>query len=336
MIWTVIVQVLMVLWAYPPPTAQRKVRIRLLITAGTIAVMVALFLLAPILPEDSTDFAARYAGVPDISAYLCVYVVAFAWMQGEIVFLCLRTIQVGGRIWLRRGLRTTAAGAILGLVYCAVKASDVIFATTGLADPVRWEDIARLAVGIGVLLPPIGWTMPSWGPRLSEVRAWAADVRNYRQLAPLWSIMHSTFPDKDLDPPQGLAARIALRDLRDWRLPRRLALIWDSMLELQPYRDPDRERSMALDGRSDRGEPGPQAAAEAEILLTALATYRQNPRPREPLAPTVPVAVPARETADGEHPANELDWLVAVSRAVRRHPALVPGTARATEPSSVK
>jgi Family of unknown function (DUF6545) len=334
MIWTVIVQVLMLLWAYPPLDARRKVRIRLLIATGTVVVMATLFLLAPIQPEDSTDFAARFAGVPIISAYLCVYILAFAWMQGEIVYLCLRTIQVGGRIWLRRGLRTTAAGAVLGLVYCLVRASDVIFASTGLADPVRWEDIARLAVGIGVVLPPIGWTMPSWGPRLSGARLWAADVRNYWRLYPLWFIMHSTFADKDLDPPQGLATRIALRDLRDWRLPRRLALIWDCMLELQPYRDPGLERSMAeLERRSDRRQLSRRATAEAEILLDALARYRQHLREGEPPVPTVAAATPSHESVDGEHLSTELGWLVAVSRAVRRHPARMHGTERAAEPS---
>lgn len=323
MIWTVIIQILMVLWAYPPPVARRKVRIRLLIAAGTIAVMVTVFLLAPILPEDSTDFAARFAGVPYISAYLCVYILAFAWMQSEIVYLCLRTSRVGGRIWLRRGLRTTAGGAVLGLVYCAVRASDVIAATTGLANPVRWEDLARLAVGVGVLLPPIGWTMPSWGPQLSRARAYLANVRSYWGLYPLWSVMRSTFADKDLDPPQGLAARVALRDVSDWRLPRRLAFIWDCTLELRPYRDADLDRAVA-------GTAGlrQRAAAEADSLLAALTAYRQHERPDGPSALAAPAAVPSREAGGREQLSSELDWLVAVARAVRRHSGLIPEPAR--------
>jgi hypothetical protein len=335
MIWTVIVQILMVLWAYPPADARPKVRIRILIASATVAVMVTLFLLAPIQPEDSTDFAARFAGVPYISAYLCVYVLAFAWMQGEIVYLCLRTIRVGGRVWLRRGLRATAAGAVLGLVYCLVRASDVIFAVTGLADPVRWEDVARLAVGIGVVLPPIGWTMPSWGPRLGRVRAWAANVRIYRQLYPLWSVMYITFADKDLDPPQGLAARITLRDLSDWALPRRLALIWDCTLELQPYRDPGLERSTAgPGGHPDRRELGRRAAVEAEILLAALAAYRRNPGQGGP-PPAAPAAVRPDEEAGRGHLSGELDWLVAVSQAVRRQDRILGTAHRRTAPDRV-
>ncbi len=157
--------------------------------------------------DDHSRYAlSLFAGVPAISAYLCIYIVAFAWMQSEIVCLSLRTIRVGGRIWLRRGLRTTAAGAVLGLVYCVVRASDVITAATGFANPVRWEDIARLAVGIGVVLPPIGWTMPSWGPRLSRARVWAANVRDYWHFYPLWSAKRAD-PGDDL-----ISALIQARD----------------------------------------------------------------------------------------------------------------------------
>lgn len=312
MIWTVIVQVMTVIWAYPPPVAAPKVKVRLLIAAVTIAVMVALFLLAPKVPEDSTTFAARFAGVREISAYLCVYVLAFAWMQGEIVLLCLRVSQAGGRIWLRRGLRATAVGAVLGLVYCVVRASDVIFGVTGLANPVRWEDVARLAVGIGVLLPPIGWTMPSWGPRLGQAALWASNVVSYWRLYPLWSLLYASFPDKDLDPPRGLATRVALRDLSGWRLPRRLALIWDCILELQPYRNPSEGRSTAgAAGHPGRRARAEQAAGEADILLAALAAYRRGE------APAVPVADMPAEMPDGQL-SGELRRLVALSRAVRR------------------
>jgi len=317
MIWTVIVQVMMVLWTYPPPVAVPKVKIRLLIAAVTIAIMVTLFLLAPKVQEDSTTFAARFAGVREIAAYLCVYTLAFAWMQGEIVLLCFRTSQVGGRIWLRRGLRATAVGAVLGLVYCMVRASDVIFGVTGLANPVRWEDVARLAVGIGVVLPPVGWTMPSWGPRLDEARLWVGNVVNYWHLYPLWSVLYAAFPDKDLDPPEGLATRIALRDLSDWRLPRRLVLIWDCILELQPYRNPGKERSVTgLDGRrSGRRARSERATEEADILLATLAVYQQGGAP----ASAVPAVGSPMEITDG-HLSSELRQLVALSRAVRRHP----------------
>ena len=317
MVWTVIVQVMMVLWAYPPPVAAPKVKIRLLIAAVTIAIMVTLFLLAPKVPEDSTNFAARFAGVKEIAAYLCVYTLAFAWMQGEIVVLCLRTSRVGGRIWLRRGLRATAVGAVLGLVYCVVRASDVVFGVTGLANPVQWEDVARLAVGIGVILPPIGWTMPSWGPRLDEARLWVGNVVNYWRLYPLWLVLYAAFPDKDLDPPEGLARRIALRDLSDWRLPRRLVLIWDCILELQPYQNAGEQQPVTgLAGRgSGHQTRSERATEEAGILLAALAVHQRDGAS----ALAVPAVGSSLEITDGLV-SSELRPLVDLSRAVRRHP----------------
>lgn len=320
MIWTVIVQVLMVQWAYPPGTVRARITVRVAVAAVTVAVMVTLFFLAPPLPEDNTNFAALYAGRPYITAYLCVYIAAFGWMQGEIVYLCLRTIKVGGRAWLRRGLRATAAGAMLGLVYCLVRVSDVVAATTGAGDPTRWENVARLAVGIGVLLPPIGWTMPSWGPRLTVTRGWAANIAAYWRLYPLWSLLHAAFPDKDLDAPRGLTARIAFRDLRAWRIPRRLALIWDCMLELRPYRDPGLEQSAAPLG----------ADGEAEVLLAALDAYRQS-RERQPAgtSPDLAAAAPPDEAAR-EQLSGELGWLVAVSQAVSRRPGRAAGGTRTT------
>jgi hypothetical protein len=172
--------------------------------------------------------------------------------------------------------------------------------------------------------------MPSWGPRLSALRAWQANVRIYWHLYPLWSVIHETFADKDLDPPQGLTARVALRDLSDWRLPRRLALIWDCMLELQPYRDADLDRSIAASGES--GNRGQRAAAEAAIVLAALAAYRQNQRQGGPSASPAPVASPPHEAGGRERLSSELDWLVAVARAVRRRPARMPEPGRTAEP----
>jgi hypothetical protein len=333
MIWTVTVQVMMVLWAYPPDRARAKVRTRLLIAAATIAAMTALFALAPVLPEDSTDFAARFAGRPYITAYLCVYIVAFGWMQGEIVYLCLRTIQVGGRAWLRRGLRLNAAGAILGLVYCLVRTSDVVTATTGIANPVRWEDVARLAVGIGVLLPPIGWTMPSWGPQLTGPRGWAVNAWAYWQLYPLWSVLRGTFADKDLDPapPRGLAARVAVRDLR-WRMTRRLALIWDGTLELRPYRDPALEPARRASAAGGRRGTRQRADAEAESLLAALDAYRQSQQQDGAAQPDRAAGTPPGDSAR-EQLASELGWLIAVSRAVSRRRGRTPRTARETDPA---
>jgi hypothetical protein len=142
-------------------------------------------------------------------------------------------------------------------------------------------------------------------------------VINYWHLYPLWSVLSAAFPDKDLDPPKGLAARIALRDLRDWRLPRRLVLIWDCMLELQPYRNPGEERSVTgLDGRrSGRRARSERATGEAEILLAALAVCQQDGAP----ASAVPAVGSSLEITDG-HLSSELRQLVALSRAIRRHP----------------
>jgi hypothetical protein len=232
--FTMALQVLLLLWLHSRKDAWARIRLSSLAFAVVLAAMVALFLLTPIAPENTTDFAESNAGQPYYAAYLLLYVITFAVMQIEVFRLCARYARRCGRPWLRWGLRTAMAGAALGLIYCLARTADVAGALSGL-DPRSWEPTAQIGASGGEILYLIGWTMPSWGPRLSSAWAWIADYRAHRQLYGLWAALYRLTPQIALDPPRSRISDILnIRDL-GFRLHRRVIEIQDGYLALRPY-----------------------------------------------------------------------------------------------------
>ncbi len=307
--WLGVVLGVLLRWSYPG-RARRVVRAHALAGAAVVAGMGGLFAAAPDFAEDPVDFAARHAASPWVGAYLTLYAAAFAAVQVEVGVLCLRQACAGGGPWLRRGLRLTSAGTLLGLLYCATRVSDVAAAVSGV-DPTRWESVARLASSVGVLLPLVGWTMPSWGPRLSAALCWRAHARAYRRLYPLWSTLAAATPGIVLDPSG--ARRRAARDV-EWRLSRRVVEIHDALGEARARQDPSVRESAERAGR-DMGLTGArlEAAVEAEVLAAALAA------PAPAAASAQPGSI-AEGAAGGRDLEADLAWLCALSKAVERRP----------------
>jgi len=326
MVFAATVQVLLLFWSYPPERAWPKARRRLIAAGIVVTLMVGLFLSAPRTEERPTDFVARYAGEPHIAAYLLIYIAAFAVVQTELTVLCLRYARAGGRPWLRRGLRITAAGAVLGLVYCVARLADVIGAPMGL-DPMRWEVVARLSAGLGVLLPPIGWTIPSWGPRLSAVGGWFGRYRAYRRLYPLWAALYAATPDIALDPPaSALADRLTLRDLK-FRLYGRVIEIRDGHLALRAYLDPAVAEAARREGEAaGLDDERLRALVVAAQLRAALDAKARGATPAEPV--DEPLGRPG-----GADLSDEIASLVRTSVAFARSP-LVATVGVATGPTA--
>jgi hypothetical protein len=302
------VQVLLLWWANPAETARRKARRRYLFLVAVAVCLLVLFVLAGPTESRSSDFVATYAGRPHFAVYLVAYLAAFATGLVDIIRICWPYARLVGRGSLRVGLRTTAAGAVVGLVYCAARAMDVIGHAAGW-NVLRWEFIIPLSSSLGALLVIVGLTMPAWVPRVSALAGTGRRLRQLRQLRPLWSELTDAVP----------AVRLSAdaRSRGPWRpgqrLHRRVIEIYDARHALRPYLDD----AVADDARQHGEAEGLRgddlaAAVEAAKLRAGLAAARTDARPRRPEQPVGP-------TADIDE-AREVEQLTRVARAFARSP----------------
>src|SRR5215471_11947520 len=220
--YSVAIQVLVLLWAHPLKRALPMIRRRVLFFALVLISMITLFLAA-----GSTrgirveDFLLHYADRPLIAAYLTIFLIALIIGLVAIMQLCLRYSRVAGNIWLRRGLRISAVASALGLGYCACRIGTAVSGLLGLPRGI-WELGVALFGGIGGILGIIGLTIPAWGPRLAASRGRLERYHAYYQLYPLWAAVSHAVPEVILSTgEQPAIARFALKDL-DFRLYRRV------------------------------------------------------------------------------------------------------------------
>jgi len=219
-----------------------------------------------------------------------------------------RVARAGGHPWLHRGLRLVAAGSLIALGYCFGKGAFVIGAWLGV-DLLTLSDLGTACACLGAIVITIGFTIPSWGPRLTVAAEAVTRARAYLQLYPLWQLLYRTLPDIALDPPRSRREDLlGLRDL-DYRLYRRLIEIRDGRLALAPYMAP---ADVAVDELAARHRLPADAVREALQIRDAV--HRLSAQEVTDRRPGAPVT-----TADGQH--DDLAWLVQVSTALRRLPA---------------
>jgi hypothetical protein len=256
-----------------------------------IATMTTLFLTCPALVESAT-FNPADAASWQFSCYLVVYCVAFGACQTATSRLCLLMAAAGGPPWPRRGLRATAAGAVTGLLYCAIRLMDAAPSSWGI--PLVPEAAARVLIAVGVALPLIGWQLPSWGPEAVDRRQTLADRRSTRRLRALWSDIAAAVPQVILteEPTEMRAPQRAA-----FRCTRRQAEIWDGYRLLRPH--------------LDRTLP-PQPAAAAGWFAEALAAHRLSTDP-----PQAPDSSAVREAPQAVA-SMDADWLCRVADEYRK------------------
>lgn len=180
--------------------------------------------------------------------------------------------------FLRIGLRLISYGAAFGLAYCLEKGFYIAARNAGY-EPIPadvQEQMSPLLTGPGCVLMLIGFTIPSWGPRMAAGRVWLQRLRTYRQLYPLWRVLYEATPDIALDPEQ--AHRGSVRDL-EYRLVRRVVEIRDGWLALRPYFDAQVAREAAA-------RCGPQGreredAVHAAVLAAAVRAKARADKPAE-------------------------------------------------------
>ncbi|MEU7870119.1 MAB_1171c family putative transporter [Dactylosporangium sp. NPDC049140] len=257
------IQCIIIFWTHPRAGAWRRARLRIAWVLVVLTVMTVLFTAAARQAEHPTDAAATYAHDPVYAAYLGCYIAMVGLGFLDIFRLCLPYARAAGRVWLRRGLRLTAAGAGLGLLYCAVRATTLVEGRLG-GDPRRLEAFVPVFSALGAVCVIVGLTLPSFGPRLSRVAAWQAQRRAYRQMYPLWEAVTVTVPEVVLDPAAGAGRGTGLRHV-DRRLRRRVVEIGDGLRQLRPHMD----------------DPAAGADADAGQIVSACLAYEAERRARD-------------------------------------------------------
>ncbi|OKH98414.1 hypothetical protein A6A06_30030 [Streptomyces sp. CB02923] len=318
-------QILLIHWTYPRAEARVRARRRLLLLAVVPVTMAVLFFLATLQGPPRNVFK-NPGDQPFFVAYQAAYLTAFVVGKVLVARACWHFAKLTDHAWVRRGLRIAAAGAAIELVYPAGRYADVFLTQYGW-NPLRWSDVSRTTLTVGMVLNIVGWTAPLWGPRVSAARSWLADYRSYRLLRPLWLALHQAHPEISLPSSTG-SDLSALYDLR-FHLHRRVIEIRDGCLALRGHHGdpgavlpPEKHEKHEKPGKGSAEER--RAEAEAAHIAAALAA---GPRPPGPEAdgpvgsvedPPGTDGMPVSAAAGGPDFSADVAWLVEVSRAFAR------------------
>lgn len=226
------VLVALVYWVSDPAGVWARVRWRLAVTALVMMTMFSLWVAAGVGTERrSPHYLVENAHRPLVAIYGLLYVATLLVTLGEITRICLRYAPSAGSQWVRRGLRTTAVGALIYSVTVWSRGFSMIAVHLGL-NPLKWEVLTPAAVGIGIPLIVAGLTMPSWGPQVSGLYRSLNNYHTYRTLYPLWRDLYEASPGIALHPPTRSMTHM------NYCLYRRVIEIRDGLLALRSYRDP--------------------------------------------------------------------------------------------------
>lgn len=312
-------EIMLLHFALPPATATARARKWIWVTGAAFLVMVGLF--AHTLTYDQPVLlTVEYATDPVVTAYLLIFLLLgfFAYCL-DITRLCWSFAKICGRPWLRRGLRITAVGAAVALLYSTNKIGYLVAYWAGY-QPAGERQIAAVLVTIGALLITIGLTMPAWGPTLKITRRWE-DYHSYRRLEPLWRDLITALPELELDP--ALRRRLAAVRDTDYALTRRVAEIRDGRLALRPYMDIS-VTTLAEQFADRAGLTAEQRQAAVEAAQLACALRRRAAA----LVATAPQPADELHRPDGGY-AGEVAWLTLVTD-VYAHSPVVAQTIAAT------
>ena len=285
----------LVMLAYPPEQARRRIAFRIWVSVSAAAVLVVLYSVASMRPG-SVTLNVEDARIPAVSAYLLVYLAAFVWYSVDIMRLAWRFARSTPRPWSRRGLRLAAIGASFGFLYCLNKGAFIVGYWIGFR-PTGEKAITAILILLLVVFCAAGFTLPAWGPSIDVVRRWASRRRSYRLLYPLWRDLVQASPNLVLDG-QLDHGRAPLRGV-DFALTRRVVEICDARLGLRPWISTE---AVTL--------TGDVAEDEAARIATGVAAQRRGELADDP-DPT-----PMTDPPGGYD--GQVAWLVEVGAAYQR------------------
>jgi Family of unknown function (DUF6545) len=265
-------RVMILNWRHPLERARRRTRWTVLSYGLVIAAMITLFALSPTAEEHHHDFVPTFATTHYLAEFLVLFFVVYVWSLINITYLCLRWASdtPANQPWLRRGLGLTSVGILFPIGYGTISLTTVVGSWFG-ADLYYWGVIAPNVTGPGVPICTAGVTIAAWGPRLPSIREWVArrraDLRDYRQLRPLWLALRPIDPAM-VHAPGTPRERVSIES----RLFFRVIEINDWLHQLGAYRDPIVAETLARRG-ADLGLAASDilAAAEAANIMAALA-----------------------------------------------------------------
>jgi len=198
-------------------------------------------------------------------------------------------------------------------------AIDLVLHWTRTRDPAWLASAANLLVIPGIVVFITGVCYPGAVMRVRALHIWARHRRIYRELTPLWTMLHQAFPQDALTrvPASSLRDRLSLRGIH-WRYYRRIIECRDGLVRISP-----------------RLAPPDPANASQQLAHRLLAAIRSLPAAPLTPAQAVPIAVPASTSLDAD--ADELVHLsreLAAAIARTRIPPLRRGTSmeRTTTP----
>ncbi|HEY0002758.1 MAG TPA: MAB_1171c family putative transporter [Actinoplanes sp.] len=274
--FAVSVQLLLLHWTVESPP-RRSTWFRLLAVAAAAAAMAVFFVLAPLDVSLTSEFTVRYGDAPYMAQYMLVYLGYFVLALVDILRLSWRFARLTRQRFLRVGLRLVSYGAVFGLAYCLEKGFYIAARNAGY-EPIPadvQEQVSPLLTGPGCVLMLIGFTIPSWGPRVATAGTWLQRLRTYHRLHPLWELVRQATPEIALEP--GRSRRVALRDI-DYRLVRLVVEIRDGWLALRPWFDAHVAREAAgTGGADDEGNHRVHAA----VLVAAARAKARGEQPAE-------------------------------------------------------
>jgi hypothetical protein len=301
-LYSCVIQTLVLMWVYPPEKALPAIRRRVVIYCLVLMTMITLFLAA-----GSTngirvsDYFLHYADDPPIAAYLALYLAALSVGLASMLRICLRYAGAAGSTWLRRGLRVSGAGFGSGLVYCACRAGTGVSPLLGWPRGI-WELGVAVFGGSAAILILTGLSLPSWGPALGRL----GRHLDYYHLHPLWAAVTAEAQEVVLD--ASAMKRLPLRDI-DFLLLRLIIEIRDGQRVLRPFADPalaKQAEELCLEASLFGDEI--RAAAEAAILQSAMRGKAEGAPGRASAPQDVSVY-------GGEGLLAEVAWLKQVARA---------------------
>jgi hypothetical protein len=223
---------LLIFWSYPPERARPRIYLRLTLIALALATMIVLFVAVDRThSREASQLARWYAASAGYDGYLLVYQGVFAATMLDMIILCTRYARRVKDPAVHTGLLMTAIGASFGLLYSAIRLTDLAVSRDGLSLP-GLENVAALSAALGALLVMTGLTFPSWAAACTGTRTWLRHHRSYRQIEPLWQALVYAVPGIVLDTPHHRPTH----DF-DFRLRRRVIEIHDGVLALRPYRN---------------------------------------------------------------------------------------------------
>jgi hypothetical protein len=303
---------------YPAGIAHEKVRPRVLLLMGAIAVMVVTFVVPhPVVLTGSFD--GLYTIDPALVVYTIVYAcyfggtlvslggnfIRFARESDAVMAVALWILTVGATV----GIFHNAATIFIVFRNALSGARTGAGGTTGVCQSAFTDVSCFVAIGapaVAAAIAVLGFLLAAAALQFEKTQRWFLHRRAYRRLGPLWELLCGAFPEIVRGRGRGYAT-----------ISDRVVEIRDGLLLLAPYRD-DAVAAIAGSAADQAGLSATRraAAAEAAQIIVAHSRHAAHSTPLND-SPSAPHEEPAdldAEIAWLEHVADALADPVVVAR----------------------